>query len=368
MKLSLLFITGLLSFASAFPAPEGDSVLEVRQFRNRCPSRRRASPFYRLYNSAVVDHFYTVNTAELSAAGYTSEGVSSYIFTSSQPGTVPLYRLYSSGATDHFYTTSASERNSAIGQGYQSEGIAGYIFPSRNCGGVPFYRLYNSANTDHFYTTSASERNTAIASGGYTTFLMSDIQYRKYLGEPDLPHVMDLVQSELSEPYVIYTFRYFLHHCKSNDNAPIGVIVCKQSMHKDLTNRGYIAMLSVSKNWRKRGIASSLVRNSIEAMKQDDVDEIILETEYDNHAALSLYESLGFIREKRLHRFYLNGKDAFRLVLAVPRTYSDDSSDTSGSSPPMSSTLSSRRHMLSHRAIRISPYSDDDNDDEVSSR
>ncbi|KAG6808685.1 hypothetical protein H0H92_003247 [Tricholoma furcatifolium] len=203
---------------------------------------------------------------------------------------------------------------------------------------------------------------------------MSDIRYRKYLGEQDLPQVMDLVQSELSEPYVIYTFRYFLHHWphlsflaysnKSNDKTPIGVIVCKQSMHKDLTNRGYIAMLSVSKNWRKRGIDGVHTF----AMKEDGVDEIILETEYDNNAALSLYESLGFIREKRLHRFYLNGKDAFRLVLPVPRAYTDDGSDTSGSSPPMPSSFSSsRRGASSYRAIRVSPYSDDD-EDEVSSR
>ncbi|KAG6853461.1 hypothetical protein C0991_004248 [Blastosporella zonata] len=205
---------------------------------------------------------------------------------------------------------------------------------------------------------------------------MADIQYRKYVGEPDLPHVMDLVQSELSEPYVIYTFRYFLHHWPhlsflaysgdSSDKTPIGVIVCKQSMHKDLTNRGYIAMLSVSKNWRKRGIENGT--HTFGAAFADGVDEIILETEYDNHAALSLYESLGFIREKRLHRFYLNGKDAFRLVLAVPKSYSDDYSDTSGSSPPVLSTSASRRRMLSHRVIRVSPYSDDEDDDEVSSR
>lgn len=42
---------------------------------------------------------------------------------------------------------------------------------------------------------------------------------------------------------------------------PIGVIVCKQSMHKDLTNRGYIAMLSVSKQWRKRGIGAPTPRS-----------------------------------------------------------------------------------------------------------
>ena len=66
--------------------------------------------------------------------------------------------------------------------------------------------------------------------------------------------------------------------------------------------------------------------------------QVVLETEYDNTAALSLYESLGFIREKRLYRFYLNGKDAFRLVLPVTapavlrRNNSDASSINSSSS------------------------------------
>lgn len=92
----------------------------------------------------------------------------------------------------------------------------------------------------------------------------SQIFYRQYTGESDLPRIMALVQSELSEPYVIYTFRYFLHqwphlsflaYPSDPDNSdPIGVIVCKQSMHRNRSNRGYIAMLSVDKNWRKRGI------------------------------------------------------------------------------------------------------------------
>ena len=86
--------------------------------------------------------------------------------------------------------------------------------------------------------------------------------------------------------------------------------------------------------------------------------QIVLETEYDNFAALSLYESLGFIREKRLHRFYLNGKDAFRLVLAVPQPDDDDRSDT---------PTQPRRYLRApHRAIRVSPYSDDE--DFLSSR
>ncbi|KAF8662759.1 hypothetical protein AX16_001117 [Volvariella volvacea WC 439] len=201
-----------------------------------------------------------------------------------------------------------------------------------------------------------------------------EIMYRQYVGESDLPHVMALVQSELSEPYVIYTFRYFLHQwphlsflaypSDPTDSTPVGVIVCKQSMHRDLTNRGYIAMLSVNKEWRKRGIATTLIRNSIEAMKEDGVEEVVLETEFDNFAALALYESLGFIREKRLHRFYLNGKDAFRLVLAIPPSeYSDSGSDSTGTSPSTSSLSSRRpRRPPPYRAIRVTPYSDDEED------
>lgn len=41
--------------------------------------------------------------------------------------------------------------------------------------------------------------------------MQSAIHYRPYYGERDLPDIMALVQSGLSEPYVIYTYRYFLH-------------------------------------------------------------------------------------------------------------------------------------------------------------
>lgn len=46
--------------------------------------------------------------------------------------------------------------------------------------------------------------------------------------------------------------------------------------------------------------------------------EAVLETEVDNLGAMSLYRKLGFVREKRLHRFYLNAKDAYRLKLPLP--------------------------------------------------
>ncbi|WFD06758.1 N-terminal methionine N(alpha)-acetyltransferase NatC [Malassezia vespertilionis] len=82
--------------------------------------------------------------------------------------------------------------------------------------------------------------------------------------------------------------------------------------------RGYIAMLSVDPKWRGLGIGTRLVQASMDRMMQSGAAEIVLETEVDNRDALRLYERLGFIREKRLFRFYLNGKDSFRLVLPIP--------------------------------------------------
>ena len=101
----------------------------------------------------------------------------------------------------------------------------------------------------------------------------------------------------------------------SPTNTLIGVITCKLEPHRSGTYRGYIAMLATQEEYRGRGIATQLVRLAIDAMTARDADEIVLETEVSNTASLKLYERLGFIRSKRLHRYYLNGNAAFRLIL-----------------------------------------------------
>lgn len=50
-------------------------------------------------------------------------------------------------------------------------------------------------------------------------------------------------------------------------------------------------------------------------MLRDSADEVVLETEITNRPALKLYENLGFVRDKRLFHYYLNGVDALRLKL-----------------------------------------------------
>lgn len=85
-------------------------------------------------------------------------------------------------------------------------------------------------------------------------------------------------------------------------------------------------MLAVASHFRGRGIATALVKKAIEAMVDRNADEIVLETEETNTPAMKLYEQLGFIRSKKLHRYYLNGNSAYRLVLLLKAVDPDRSS------------------------------------------
>jgi peptide alpha-N-acetyltransferase len=76
-------------------------------------------------------------------------------------------------------------------------------------------------------------------------------------------------------------------------------------------------MLAVAAPYRGYGIATCLVQKAIDAMKIRNADEIVLETEETNIPAMRLYERLGFLRSKKLHRYYLNGNSAYRLVLLL---------------------------------------------------
>ncbi len=155
------------------------------------------------------------------------------------------------------------------------------------------------------------------------------IVYRTYEGERDLELLMGLVNRELSEPYSIFTYRYFIYNWPGlcflamegrggEREECVGALVCKAEQHKDLV-RGYVAMLVVEKRLRKRGIGRHLAKMGIEEMVRKGCDEVILEAEVTNKGALSLYAKLGFIRDKRLHKYYLTGTDAFRLKLLVDR-------------------------------------------------
>ncbi|KAI9403478.1 hypothetical protein POPTR_001G425800v4 [Populus trichocarpa] len=111
-------------------------------------------------------------------------------------------------------------------------------------------------------------------------FDASEIEYVSYGGEHHLPLIMNLVDQELSEPYSIFTYRYFVYlwpqlsFLAFHEGKCVGTVVCKMGDHRNSTFRGYIAMLVVIKPYRGRGIATELVTRSIQVMMESGCEEV----------------------------------------------------------------------------------------------
>mmetsp|Transcript_10853 Transcript_10853/g.17983 ORF Transcript_10853/g.17983 Transcript_10853/m.17983 type:complete len:237 (+) Transcript_10853:121-831(+) len=199
------------------------------------------------------------------------------------------------------------------------------------------------------------------------------IMFVDYKDESQLESVMSLVGRDLSEPYSIFTYRYFLERfpqlcilaCPAGKpDEPIGCVVGKidyssspaaaantatatgeqqqqqtaaeiaadnnhdeqqqqnaapldvPSSEEIIESTGYIGMLAVMASHRRLGIGTSLVTQVLKRMRFEKCASVTLETEVSNAAAQRLYQdTFGFIREELLVRYYLNWGDAYRLRL-----------------------------------------------------
>lgn len=97
-----------------------------------------------------------------------------------------------------------------------------------------------------------------------------EITFKEYQNELQMPDIMRVIQRELSEPYSIYTYRYFIHNWPKlcflamDGGNCVGAIVCKLDIHRQMTKRGYIAMLAVDAAYRKLKVGTTLVQKAIE--------------------------------------------------------------------------------------------------------
>ena len=77
--------------------------------------------------------------------------------------------------------------------------------------------------------------------------------------------------------------------------------------------RGYIYHLSVNENFRKNGIGSSLVKNCLEAFKQEKISKVALLVFKYNEAGNSFWEKQGFVLREDIN--YRN--IAFRELVRI---------------------------------------------------
>jgi ribosomal-protein-alanine N-acetyltransferase len=75
--------------------------------------------------------------------------------------------------------------------------------------------------------------------------------------------------------------------------------------------------IAVDPRYRGRGVAQALLETTLTALRMAEVASMRLMVSVDNEAALRFYRRFGFIRVRRVGRYYGPGRDAWRMRLKL---------------------------------------------------
>ncbi len=106
------------------------------------------------------------------------------------------------------------------------------------------------------------------------------------------------------------------------DHKVVGYVLTRiERMTKGLVpfsaKRGHVISVAVLPDYRGRGIGAQMMRKVIDKLKEENMEEVILEVRVSNTIARSLYFKLGFHDEDILRRYYLDGEDAALMKLSL---------------------------------------------------
>jgi ribosomal-protein-alanine N-acetyltransferase len=80
---------------------------------------------------------------------------------------------------------------------------------------------------------------------------------------------------------------------------------------------GHIISIAVDKNYRRRGIGTILLRNTINELMKLGARKIRIEVRESNIAAIKLYEKIGFREKEKIYGYYSDGETAIVMFLEL---------------------------------------------------
>uniref|UniRef100_A0A7J3ZMV0 N-alpha-acetyltransferase n=1 Tax=Fervidicoccus fontis TaxID=683846 RepID=A0A7J3ZMV0_9CREN len=142
----------------------------------------------------------------------------------------------------------------------------------------------------------------------------------------DIPRVVQINRVALPENYPEFFFYDHLENwpeiflvAEVEDNV-VGYIMCRIEtgigfFHLLPVKKGHVVSIAVLKEYRRRGIGSRLMVESMDAMKRVyNAKEVYLEVRVSNEPAISLYRKLGFQTIRRIPGYYSDGEDAYLMA------------------------------------------------------
>jgi [ribosomal protein S18]-alanine N-acetyltransferase len=78
-----------------------------------------------------------------------------------------------------------------------------------------------------------------------------------------------------------------------------------------------ILNVAVGLPYRRRGLAKQMVRQVVSLAVKKGIKKVVLDVRKSNHAALQLYQGIGFAVVHISKAFYSDGEDAYRMLLSL---------------------------------------------------
>jgi ribosomal-protein-alanine N-acetyltransferase len=143
----------------------------------------------------------------------------------------------------------------------------------------------------------------------------------------DLEAVIDVNERELPEDYPYFFYKSildnypesFLVACDDNGKV-IGYIMWRveksPAIHSlKLINKGHLVSIAVLKDFRRLGVATALLNNSMKNVKKHKIHEFVLEVRVSNYSAINLYRKFNFATNSIKERYYRDGENAYFMTL-----------------------------------------------------
>ncbi len=151
----------------------------------------------------------------------------------------------------------------------------------------------------------------------------------RLFGLADLERVMEINRTCLPENYSPGFFTEIFQRFPESfmvaevDGEVIGYAMCRVEHKFGLglfggAKRGHLISIAVLPDFRRRGVASALMKEVMEALVGYGCGDLFLEVRVSNVGAVGLYRKLRFWVERRIRHYYADGEDAYVMSRKLP--------------------------------------------------
>ncbi len=145
----------------------------------------------------------------------------------------------------------------------------------------------------------------------------------------DLDAVIEVNERELPEDYPFFFYKNILDDypesflvAQNKHGKIVAYIMWRVEKAPSISSLKYVykahlVSIAVAENYRRRGIATKLLSNSMKAIKKYKIHEYVLEVRVSNYTAVKLYEKLDYKIESIKNNYYRDGENAYFMILTV---------------------------------------------------